>query len=222
MTPLRIVVTGTDTGIGKTVFSAGLVDFLGASYWKPVQAGLDGETDSETVGRLGQLGRDRILAEAVRLKLPASPHHAAASEGVSIDIEALVPPASHGPLVIEGAGGVLVPLTSEATFADVFARWQFPVVLCARTALGTINHTLLSLEALRRRAVPVLGVAFIGDAEPETERIIAGMGKVAILGRLPRIEPLTAATLRQSFGQCFGLDDFTRAGCVEAATACDI
>lgn len=209
--PPRIVVTGTDTGIGKTVFSAGLADWLGASYWKPVQAGLDEETDSETVARLGQLDGDRILAEAFRLKLPASPHHAAASEGVSIDIEALEPPATGRPLVIEGAGGVLVPLTPTATFADVFARWQFPVVLCARTALGTINHTLLSLEALRQRAVPVLGVAFIGDAEPETERVIAGMGDVRVLGRLPRLEPLTGATLRQSFRQCFSIEPFATA-----------
>ncbi|WEK50695.1 MAG: dethiobiotin synthase [Candidatus Kaistia colombiensis] len=204
MTPPRIVVTGTDTGIGKTVFSAGLADFLGASYWKPVQAGLDEETDSETVARLGQLSGDRIVAEAFRLKLPASPHHAAASEGISIDIEALKPPATRCPLVIEGAGGVLVPLTLEATFADVFARWRFPVVLCARTSLGTINHTLLSLEALRHRAIPVLGVAFIGDAEPETERVIGGIGRVPILGRLPRLRPLTAATLRQAFQQNFG------------------
>ena len=208
MTPPRIVVTGTDTGIGKTVFAAGLVDRLGADYWKPVQAGLDGETDSETVARLAAVGGDRVHAEAFRLNLPASPHLAAASEGISIDLEALEPPATRRPLVIEGAGGVLVPLTSTATFADVFARWRFPVVVCARTSLGTINHTLLSLEALRRRAVPVLGIAFLGDAEVETERIITVMGGVRRLGRLSWLQPLSADALRKAFFEAFRIEDF--------------
>ena len=212
MTPPRIVVTGPDTGIGKTVFAAGLVDRLGADYWKPVQAGLEGETDSETVARLAGIRDERIRPEAFRLNLPASPHFAAASEGISIDLEALEPPATRRPLVIEGAGGVLVPLTSTATFADVFARWRFPVVLCARTSLGTINHTLLSLEALRRRAVPVLGVAFLGDVEAETERIITVMGGVRHLGRLPRLEPLSPNGLRQAFSEAFRVEDFLSSG----------
>jgi len=204
VTPRRIVVAGTDTGIGKTVFSAGLVDRLGADYWKPVQAGLDGETDSETVARLAGIGSARVHAEAYRLAMPASPHRAAASEGVAIDVARLAPPPTIWPLVIEGAGGVLVPLTPAASFADVLARWGFPVVLCARTSLGTINHTLLSLEALRHRAVPVLGVAFIGEAEPETEQAIAGIGRVRVLGRLPWLPRLTAEGLRRSFHQGFG------------------
>ncbi|WP_336800856.1 dethiobiotin synthase [Kaistia sp. MMO-174] len=204
MTPRRIVVTGTDTGIGKTVFSAGLVDRLGADYWKPVQAGLDGETDSETVARLAGIGGGRVHAEAYRLKMPVSPHRAAASEGVAIDVAGLAPPPTLRPLVIEGAGGVLVPLTPAASFADVLARWGFPVVLCARTSLGTINHTLLSLEALRHRAVPLFGVAFVGEAEPETAQAIAGIGRVRILGRLAWLPQLTAALLRQSFRQGFG------------------
>lgn len=208
MTPPRIIVTGTDTDIGKTVFSAGLVGLIGADYWKPVQAGLDGETDSEAVVRLGNIGGHRILPEAYRLRAPRSPHQAAALDGVSIDADALVAPSTPNPMVIEGAGGVLVPLNGSATFVDVFARWGYPVVLCARTALGTINHTLLSLEALRHRAVPVLGVGLIGDPEPETERTIAEMGRVRILGRLPRIEPLTATELRRSFAKAFRAADF--------------
>lgn len=208
MTAPRIVVTGTDTGIGKTVFAAGLAGLLGADYWKPVQAGLDGETDSETVARLARAGGDRIHAEAFRLKLPASPHFAAASEGIAIEPDTLEPPATRRPLVIEGAGGVLVPLTETTTFADLFARWGYPVVLCARTALGTINHTLLSLEALRRRGVPVLGVAFIGEAEAETERILVAMGGVPSLGRLPRLQPLSADTLAVAFSEAFRAADF--------------
>lgn len=194
-----IIVTGTDTGIGKTVFAAGLTAFLDGVYWKPVQAGLDEETDSETVRRLAGLPAERILPEAWRLRTPASPHLAAQIDGVAIDPGALVPPRVARPLIIEGAGGLMVPLTRSVLFIDVFARWQLPVVLCARTGLGTLNHTLLSLEALRRRHIPVLGVALIGDEHVENERVIADMGAVRILGRLPRLEPLTRETLAAAF-----------------------
>jgi dethiobiotin synthetase len=201
----RFVVTGTDTGIGKTVFAAALTDALTACYWKPVQSGLDDETDSETVQRLACLPPERILPEAWRLKTPASPHLSAAIDQVTIDPDALVPPDVDAPLVIEGAGGLLVPLTRRDTFADVFARWQIPTVLCARTGLGTINHTLLSLEAMRQRRIPILGIAFIGDALSDTEQIIVELGRVRRLGRLPRLDPLTPATLRQAFHDNFDL-----------------
>lgn len=201
----RLVVTGTDTGVGKTVFSAGLADALGACYWKPVQSGLAEETDSETVHRLGRITSQRIFPEAWRLNTPASPHFAAKLDGVTIAPDALVPPETSLPLVIEGAGGLLVPLTRDVTFADVFVRWQIPTVLCARTGLGTINHTLLSLEAMRHRSIPIMGVAFIGEAQPETERIIAEMSGIRSLGRLPRLDPLTPDTLRQSFREHFDL-----------------
>ncbi|MBS7537586.1 dethiobiotin synthase [Ancylobacter lacus] len=191
-----LVVTGTDTGIGKTVVAAGLAACLGASYWKPVQAGLDGETDSEAVRRLGGLDASRVLAEAYRLRTPASPHHAAALDGVTINPDRLAIPRRTDALVIEGAGGLMVPLTDELTFLDLFARWQRPVVLCARTRLGTINHTLLSLHALRRHDVPVLGVVFVGEAAPESEAIIASLGAVSVLGRLAWLEPLTPAGLQ--------------------------
>lgn len=204
-----IVVTGTDTGIGKTVFAAGLAGRLGASYWKPVQSGLDGESDSETVARLGGIPAERILPEAYRLATPVSPHRAAEIDGIEIAPWRLTVPETAGPLVIEGAGGLMVPLTRHVTFLDVFARWRLPVVLCARTRLGTINHTLLSLAALRARSIPVLGVAFVGEAEPETERIVADMGRVGILGRLPWIEPLGRQALRRRFETSFDARDFT-------------
>jgi dethiobiotin synthetase len=205
---LRLVVTGTDTGIGKTVFSAALTDALGACYWKPIQSGLDGETDSETVSRLGEIPPDRILPEQWRLNTPVSPHLAAAIDKITLHPDGLSLPESTLPLIVEGAGGLLVPLTRGEVFADVFARWQLPVILCARTGLGTINHTLLSLEAMRQRLIPVLGVAFIGDAHPDTEHIIVEMGRTRRLGRLPRLDPLTPDTLRQSFRAHFDISHF--------------
>jgi dethiobiotin synthetase len=205
---LRLVITGTDTGIGKTVFSAALTDALGACYWKPIQSGVDEETDSETVLRLGRIPSKRILPEAWRLKTPVSPYLSAEIDAVTLDPHALEPPATNSPLIIEGAGGLLVPLTRHETFADVFGRWQIPIILCARTGLGTINHTLLSLEAMRQRRIPVLGVVFIGDTFPDTQRIIEEMGDVRVLGRLPRLEPLTPDTLRQAFRENFDTSSF--------------
>jgi dethiobiotin synthetase len=199
-----MVVTGTDTDVGKTVFSAGLTGCLDGAYWKPVQSGLEGETDSQTVARLAQLPAERIFPERYRLRTPASPHLAAELDGVRIDADALLPPVSARPLIIEGAGGVLVPLNRHTLFIDVFARWRLPTIVCARTRLGTINHTLLSIEALRRREIPVLGVAFIGEPHAENERIIATFGAVCILGRLPPLDPLTPAGLRAAFARGFG------------------
>ena len=205
----RIVVAGTDTEIGKTVFSAGLAALLDANYWKPIQAGLEGETDSQLVAKLGGLSADRIVPERYSLKTPASPHQAAAIDGVRIEMDSLdVPDTGDRPLVIEGSGGLLVPLDDTTLYIDVFARWRLPVVLCARTALGTINHSLLSIEALRHRNLDIIGVAFIGDGNAESERIICEIGRVRRLGRLPRLSPLTERTLRTAFEASFNPGDF--------------
>lgn len=199
------VVTGTDTGVGKTVFAAALAAALGATYWKPVQSGLDGPTDSETAASLGV---GTILPEAWRLSAPLSPHRAAELEGVDIDPAALALPSVSGPLVVEGAGGVLVPLRRDFLFADLFARWGVPVILVARTGLGTINHSLLSLAALRARGVPVHGIAFVGAENADNEATIAAIGGVRRLGRLPIVSPLSAATLAAAFAAHFQAGDF--------------
>ncbi|MCX7863857.1 MAG: dethiobiotin synthase [Novosphingobium sp.] len=205
-----IIVTGTDTDIGKTVFAAALAGALGACYWKPVQAGSDeaGRTDSEIVASLAGIGPDRILPEAYRLATPCSPHRAAEIEGLTIDPDRLSLPDIAAPLVIEGAGGVLVPLTRSLVYASVFARWGAPVVLVASTRLGTINHSLLSIEALAARGVPIIGIAFSGEANVDSERTIAEMGRVKRLGRLPRLEPLNRETLARAFAAHFDLADF--------------
>jgi dethiobiotin synthetase len=202
------IVTGTDTGIGKTVFSAALARALDGYYWKPVQAGLGGPTDSDTVGRLSKLPHERILPEAYRLRLPASPHIAAAREGVVIEAPYLTVPICAGPLVIEGAGGLLVPLSSDFLQIDQFATWGLPVILCARTELGTINHTLLSLEALAKRAMRVHGVVFIGNPDEDVESTITNVGRARRLGRLPIVEPLNAARLAEAFRVSFDSRDF--------------
>ena len=200
----RFVVTGTDTGIGKTVFTAALAGALGTPYWKPIQSGLEDETDSEVVARLAGVP---VRPEAYRLVTPASPHLAAEIDGVAIDPDALTPPA--GDLIVEGAGGVLVPVTRTLLYADLFARWRIPLIVCARTGLGTINHSLLTIEALRARGVPIHGIAFVGDAVEDSEAIVAKIGGVRRLGRLPRLDPLTGETLAQAFAANFDLAGFT-------------
>jgi dethiobiotin synthetase len=207
MSPV-IVVTGTDTDIGKTVFAAALAGALGGFYWKPVQAGLDDGGDGATVARLSGLPAERILPEAYRLTTPCSPHRAAEIDGLAIDPERLQLPQCPAPLVVEGAGGVLVPVTRTLLFADLFARWRAPVVLVARTALGTINHSLLSIEALRRRGVPILGVAFVGEANDDSEATIAEIGGVKRLGRLPWLDELGAESVASAFAAGFDLADF--------------
>ena len=206
---MRLVVTGTDTGIGKTVLAAALTGHLRAHYWKPVQAGLEDESDSQIVARLCGLGADAVLPEAYRLITPCSPHQAAAIDGVTIDLARLALPLVDGPLVVEGAGGVLVPLGPGFLMADLFAHWGLPVVLAARTSLGTINHSLLSLEALRARGVAVLGVVFIGEGNAESERVICAEGKVRRLGRLPWLDPLDAGGLATAFAAGFDLGALT-------------
>ena len=206
-----IVVAGTDTDVGKTVFAAALVAALDGYYWKPMQAGLDGETDAEIVRRLSGLPAERVLPEVYRLTTAASPHLAAERDGVEIDFEGLANApvfAQDRAVVIEGAGGLLVPLTRTLLQIELFARWDAPVVLVASTRLGTINHSLLSLEALKRRRIPLLGIAFVGEENADSERTITEMGGVRHLGRLPVLDPLDAGLLREAFAERFNAADF--------------
>ena len=203
-----IVVTATGTDVGKTVFAAALTAALDGCYWKPVQAGVDGGTDRARVLCLSGLPGERVLPEAYRLATPCSPHRAAEIDGVEIAADTLAPPPCDRPLVIEGAGGVLVPFTRGTTFADLIARWRVPAVLVATTALGTISHSLTAIEALRARGVAIRGIAFIGDAVEDSEATIAAMGGVKRLGRLPLLDPLDAGTLAAAFAANFDLTDF--------------
>jgi dethiobiotin synthetase len=201
----RYVVTGTDTGVGKTVVAAGLAGHLRARYWKPVQAGLDDEADSDAVRRLTD-GRAQVLPERYRLATPCSPHEAARIDGVAIEREALALPEGDAPLIVEGAGGVLVPVSGDTLYADLFAQWGLPVILVARTTLGTINHSLLSLEALRGRGIEVAGVIFSGEENAASEAAIVGFGPCRHLGRLPRLDPLTPAALADAIARHIRVD----------------
>ena len=193
----RLIICGTDTDVGKTVVSAMVVQGLGASYWKPVQSGLEDGGDSATVQRLIQLPAERLLSEAYRLEAPVSPHWAAERQGLQLEPERLELPAVAGPLVVETAGGLLVPLRRDWLQIEQVARWQLPVLLVARSELGTLNHTLLSLEAMRQRRIPVLGLVLNGPPHPDNPRTLEQIGGVPVLAELPRLDPLDASSLQQ-------------------------
>ncbi|MEI6830614.1 MAG: dethiobiotin synthase [Synechococcaceae cyanobacterium ELA445] len=195
MTVHRLVVCGTDTDVGKTVVSALLVQGLGATYWKPVQCGLEGGGDSDRVKALLDLPAQRVLPEAYRLAAPVSPHWAAAQEGQRIEAERLQLPPLAGPLVVETAGGLLVPLRLDLLQIEQLERWGLPVLLVARSGLGTLNHTLLSVEALGRRGLPLLGIVLNGPPHANNAATLNALAGVPVLAQLPPLAPLDQAAL---------------------------
>ncbi|MBF0178275.1 MAG: dethiobiotin synthase [Magnetococcales bacterium] len=192
-----IFVTGTDTGVGKTVAAAWLLRRLQGFYWKPIQAGLTGETDTMAVQRLSGLPDRHFFPSRHALSLPRSPHLAAARENLTIHLAdfQLPPPA---PLVVEGAGGILVPLNATTLMVDLMVHLKLPVVVVARTTLGTINHTLMTLEGLRQRGLTVAGVILNGIPDVDNREAIAHHGEVDILAEIPHLETLTGAELDQA------------------------
>ena len=186
--PKAVFVTGIHTDVGKTLVSAWLCLHWDACYWKPVQAGVEPQTDTEWVRRVTGLPEERFFPEAYRLAWPASPHAAAAREGKEILAGALQLPETERTLVVEGAGGLMVPLSDDLLVIDVLEGWKLPTVLVVQTYLGCINHALLSVEALRKRGIPLLGVVMNDGGRPESEGVILRGAGVPLLGRIPRME----------------------------------
>jgi dethiobiotin synthetase len=179
---MKIFVTGISTDVGKTIASAILVKALEADYWKPVQAGDLDFSDSDKLRKL--VGRGTIVhPNGYALNTPASPHLAAEIDGISIDVKKIAEPETKNHLVIEGAGGVLVPLNETETIADLI-RPDYKVIVVSRHYLGSINHTLLTLEYLKSRGIAVGGIIFNGDENLPTESIITSKTNVPVIGRI--------------------------------------
>jgi dethiobiotin synthase len=198
-----VFVTGTDTDVGKTVASAAVMHrwrpHAAVRYWKPIQTGIESDDDTATVRVLGACAREELLERGVRLPRPVSPHLAARLAGVRIDTAALLGERERETgdtaWVVEGAGGVLVPINERELMADLMARLGLPVLVVARSGLGTINHTLLTVEALRRRSLRVAGVVMVGDPSAENRAAIERYGAAPVLGEMPRFNPLDAQAL---------------------------
>ena len=178
----KYFVTGIDTEIGKTVISAILTESLEADYWKPVQSGDLHNSDSHKIERLISNTKTHIHQEAYRLKTPASPHYSAEIDGVNIDLESIKTPDTNNNLIVEGAGGLMVPLNRNDLIIDLIEKLQLPVILVSKNYLGSINHTLLSIAMLQSRNIEIKGIIFNGKKTPSTEEIILHFSKIPCLG----------------------------------------
>jgi dethiobiotin synthetase len=201
-------ITGTDTGVGKTTLAALLCAALDAVYWKPIQTGTLEGSDRVAVMRLAGIGTDRTLDEVYKFVPPVSPDLAARWAGVEIDLGRITLPSTmvNDWLVIEGAGGVLVPVNQKQFMLDLMVKLKIPVILAARSGLGTVNHTLLSLAALHAAELQVHGVVLIGDQNRENRETIERFGHVRVIGEIPRLPNLHRTAIMQVF-----LNHFDRA-----------
>lgn len=201
-----IFVTGTDTGIGKTIVSAGLVCGLRLSddvcYWKPVQTGIEEDNDTETVRSLAECGESEVFESGIRLEKPLSPHLSALLAGVEISVDQILNlygslQDSNRFLIVEGAGGVMVPLNESELIIDLISAVGLPAVVVARSSLGTINHTVLTIESLRHRGIEVAGVVMNGEKNVENRKAIEHYGKVGVLAEMPKFEKLDSEDFRK-------------------------
>ncbi len=193
--PYRIIICGTDTDVGKTVVSSLLVQGLNAMYWKPIQSGLEGGGDTNRVCQLIKLPKERYLPEIYKFKSPVSPHWAAEKENLIIEPHHLQLPLLDENLIIETAGGVMVPLNREYLQIDQLKNWMMPIVLVGRSGLGTLNHTLLTIEALNKRKVPIMGLILNGPFHQDNPKTLEAFGGIPIIAELPTLENLSAEAL---------------------------
>ena len=204
--PAKIFITGTDTGIGKTLVSAMLLTGLNGKYWKPVQSGLEDITDTEWVKEKTGLDNTSFFPETYRLKLPLSPHTSAEAEGRRIELEKFVIPETMAgeTLIIEGAGGIMVPLNEKDLMIDLMKKCNAPVIIVARSSLGTINHTLLSINQLRNEGIEILGIVMNGPRNSDNRDAIEHFGNVKVIAEIEDIMDINPENLERCFRKYFG------------------
>tara|TARA_B100000945_G_scaffold88713_1_gene69069 strand:+ start:130 stop:801 length:672 start_codon:yes stop_codon:yes gene_type:complete len=191
----QFVICGTDTDIGKTIISAFFVRGLNSYYWKPIQSGLGDETDTQTVSRLSNINKKKIIKEAYVFKEPVSPHWASEIDNIKIKRELLTLPIIDKPLIVETAGGLMVPLTRDFLQIDQIKDWNIPVILVCRSSLGTLNHTLLSIEALKKRDIKIIGIVINGNKHLDNPRTINQFSGLPIITEFPLVEKLNPYNL---------------------------
>jgi dethiobiotin synthetase len=191
-----IAILGIHTGIGKTVASAVIAEATGADYWKPVQAGIE-ERDTTLVKSLLTNGVNRVHDEAIVLSQPMSPHAAAAIDGVEIDFTKFTWPATDKLLLVETAGGILSPMSSTTTMADFVQHYELPAILVVQNYLGSINHTLLSIEVLKGRGINLLGIIINGAANESSETFIEAYGGIPIIARIHQFDIIDKASVAE-------------------------
>jgi dethiobiotin synthetase len=204
--PERLFITGTDTGIGKSLVSAMLLSGLMGKYWKPVQSGLEDITDTDWIKEKTGLDESHFFHETYILRLPLSPHASADADGVRIELDNFEIPETRDDetLIIEGAGGVMVPLNEADLMIDLIKRCNASTLIVARSSLGTINHTLLSLEMLRSRGIEIFGVVMNGPENSSNRRAIEHFGNVDVIAEIENIKDVNAESLIKGFEKYFG------------------
>ncbi len=198
----RIIVTGCGTEVGKTVVAAILTVCVGGDYWKPIECGEEIESDTAVMKKLLDLSKHTVHAPAYSFQAPLSPHHAARLENRAIALSSIIVPETQRPLIIETAGGIFVPLTTQSMNIDLCASWAGLWVVVSRHYLGSINHTLLTVHALKERGVSIAGIVFNGEPNPDSEAAILEISQVPYLGRvlpLPYINHETIERLAQQW-----------------------
>lgn len=205
--PNKIFVTGTDTDIGKTFVSAILTAGLNACYWKPIQSGTIQGTDTDLVKRITKLPDHHFFNELIKLPEPLSPHAAADIEGIEISQRELIMLSEDDlngrKLVVEGAGGLMVPINWRYYMIDLIKKWSLPVVLVAKSGLGTLNHTLLSIEALQRRNIPILGLVMNGKPNPSNRETLERLSGIQVLAEVPPIDDAENEDFKSLFDRYF-------------------
>ena len=184
----QFIICGTDTDIGKTLISAFFVRGLNSFFWKPIQSGIDSESDSQAVARLAKLDKAKIINEAYIFKEPVSPHWAAEIDQKEINFELLNLPNINGSLIVETAGGLMVPITRNYLQIDQIKKWELPVILVCKSGLGTLNHTLLSIEALNKRNINILGLVINGEKHLDNPKTLTEFSNVPIIAEFPFIQ----------------------------------
>ena len=198
---MKLFITGISTDVGKTIASAIIVEALQADYWKPIQAGDLEHSDTHKVQSLVSNTQSHFHSNSYALQTPASPHLAAAIDGITITMNQIQEPKTTNHLVVEGAGGILVPLNDTQSVVDLIQP-DYKVIVVSRHYLGSINHTLLTIEALQNRKIQVAGIIFSGDENTSSESIILSRTAVPLIGRIAQ-EPYFDTNVISEYAELF-------------------
>ena len=183
----KFIICGTDTDIGKTLISSFFVKGLNSFYWKPIQSGIELQTDSQTVEKLAQVSKEKIIKEAYVFSKPLSPHWAAEIDQKIVNFDKLRLPKVQDSLIVETAGGLMVPITRNFLQIDQIKQWNLPVILVCKSSLGTLNHTLLSIEALKRRNIEIFGLVVNGEKHLDNPKTLVDFSGIPLIAEFPYI-----------------------------------
>jgi len=191
----KFIICGTDTDIGKTLISSFFVKGLNSFYWKPIQSGIELQTDSQTVEKLAQVSKEKIIKEAYVFTKPLSPHWAAEIDQKIINFDKLRLPKVQDSLIVETAGGLMVPITRNFLQIDQIKQWNLPVILVCKSSLGTLNHTLLSIEALKRRNIEIFGLVVNGEKHLDNPKTLVDFSGIPLIAEFPYIPKVDSNNL---------------------------